>query len=61
MGTLGVGVEVLHQVHALLRVDRAVDDGILQAQSLQVHHHNFEHACPLGHNHTANTHTHTHR
>lgn len=49
----GIVIELFHHIHPLFGVDRAIHGGVFQPQALQVHSHNFEHARPLRHNHTA--------
>lgn len=49
----GVGVELLHQVHAVFGGDGPVDDGVPEAHPAQVNRHDSEHAGPLGHDDAA--------
>lgn len=49
--SFSVGVEFLHQIHALFGVDGPVDDAVSQPDSPQVNGYNSQHAGPLGHDH----------
>lgn len=54
-----VSVELFHQVHPTLGVDRPINNTISQAHSLQMNCNDAEHAGPLGHDHAAQ-HMHLH-
>lgn len=52
LGSFWVSVKFFHQVHTTFGVHCPIDDAIPQAHLLQVNCNYFQHAGPLGHDHT---------